>query len=66
MNQDFVDLLRAFTVADVRFQIVGAYALASGRVHRLELAYNGYDSVIPSTVTRNSTTGVSARNTTIV
>ena len=28
MNQDFVDLLRAFTVADVRFLIVGAYALA--------------------------------------
>ena len=28
MNQDFVDLLRAFTVADVRFLIVDAYALA--------------------------------------
>ena len=28
MNQDFVDLLRAFTAADVRFLIVGAYALA--------------------------------------
>jgi hypothetical protein len=28
MNQDFVDLLRAFTGADVRFMIVGAYALA--------------------------------------
>jgi hypothetical protein len=28
MNPDFVDLLRAFTVADVRFLIVGAYALA--------------------------------------
>ena len=28
MNQDFVDLLRAFSVADVRFMIVGAYALA--------------------------------------
>jgi hypothetical protein len=27
MNQDFVDLLRAFSAADVRF-IVGAYALA--------------------------------------
>jgi hypothetical protein len=28
MNQDFVDLLRAFIGADVRFLIVGAYALA--------------------------------------
>jgi hypothetical protein len=28
MNQDFIDLLRAFTVADVRFLVVGAYALA--------------------------------------
>ena len=28
MNQDFVDLLRAFIDADVRFLIVGAYALA--------------------------------------
>ena len=28
MNQDFVDLLRAFVAADVRFLIVGAYALA--------------------------------------
>ena len=28
MNQDFVDLLRAFAGADVRFLIVGAYALA--------------------------------------
>jgi len=28
MNQDFVDLLRAFVAADVRFMIVGAYALA--------------------------------------
>jgi hypothetical protein len=28
MNPDFVDLLRAFTAADVRFLIVGAYALA--------------------------------------
>ena len=28
MNRDFVDLLRAFTDADVRFLIVGAYALA--------------------------------------
>jgi hypothetical protein len=28
MNQDFVDLLRAFAARDVRFLIVGAYALA--------------------------------------
>lgn len=28
MNQDFLDLLRAFIAADVRFLIVGAYALA--------------------------------------
>jgi hypothetical protein len=28
MNADFVDLLRAFIAADVRFLIVGAYALA--------------------------------------
>ena len=28
MNQDFVDLLRAFADAEVRFLIVGAYALA--------------------------------------
>jgi hypothetical protein len=28
MNRDFVDLLRAFAEADVRFLIVGAYALA--------------------------------------
>src|SRR5580765_1346738 len=28
MNQDFADLLHAFIAADVRFLIVGAYALA--------------------------------------
>ena len=28
MNEDFVDLLRAFIDADVRFLVVGAYALA--------------------------------------
>jgi len=28
MNEDFVDLLRAFVAHDVRFLIVGAYALA--------------------------------------
>jgi hypothetical protein len=29
MNQDFVDLLRAFVDAEVRFLVVGAYALAA-------------------------------------
>ena len=28
MNPDFVDLLRSFATAEVRFLIVGAYALA--------------------------------------
>jgi hypothetical protein len=28
MNQDFIDLLRAFVAADVRFLVIGAYALA--------------------------------------
>ena len=28
MNPDFVDLLRAFNAANVRFLVVGAYALA--------------------------------------
>jgi hypothetical protein len=28
MNPDFVDLLRAFVAADVRYLVVGAYALA--------------------------------------
>jgi hypothetical protein len=28
MNQDFVDLLRAFVAHEVRFLVVGAYALA--------------------------------------
>src|SRR5262245_32882903 len=28
MNPDFVDLLQAFVAADVRFLVVGAYALA--------------------------------------
>src|SRR6266851_2407760 len=28
MNPDFVDLLRAFAAAEVRFLVVGAYALA--------------------------------------
>jgi hypothetical protein len=29
MNQDFTDLLRAFVAAEVRFLVVGAYALAA-------------------------------------
>lgn len=29
MNQDFLDLLRAFIAAEVRFLVVGAYALAA-------------------------------------
>jgi len=34
MNPDFIDLLRAFVAADVRFLVVGAYALAfHGRPH---------------------------------
>lgn len=28
MNPDFIDLLRALSAADVRFLVVGAYALA--------------------------------------
>lgn len=28
MNEDFLDLLRSFTNADVRFLVVGAYAIA--------------------------------------
>ena len=38
MNRDFVDLLRAFVEADVRFLVVGAYALAFyGRPARRDL-----------------------------
>lgn len=29
MNRDFIDLLQAFAAADVRFLVVGAYALAA-------------------------------------
>jgi hypothetical protein len=29
MNRDFIDLLQAFAAADVRFMVVGAYALAA-------------------------------------
>jgi hypothetical protein len=42
MNQDFVDLLRAFIAADVRFLIVGAYALAlHGRPARRAISTSG-------------------------
>ena len=40
MNPDFVDLLRAFTAADVRFLVVGAYALA---VHGRPRATGDFD-----------------------
>jgi hypothetical protein len=51
MNQDFVDLLRAFKDADVRFLIVGAYALAHhGRPRAtggdLEVDFIGRDAFI--------------------
>lgn len=35
MNQDFVDRLRAFIDADVRFLVVGVYALAEHRRERV-------------------------------
>src|SRR5947208_1912850 len=40
MNPDFVDLLRAFIAAEVRFLIVGAYALA---LHGRPRATGGLD-----------------------
>jgi hypothetical protein len=46
MNPDFVDLLRAFVEADVRFVIVGAYALA---VHGRPRATGDLDVWIDST-----------------
>jgi hypothetical protein len=46
MNPDFVDLLRAFTAADVRFLIVGAYALA---VHGRPRATDDLDVWIDAT-----------------
>jgi prevent-host-death family protein len=46
MNPDFVDLLRAFTEADVRFMIVGAYALA---VHGRPRATGALDVWIDAT-----------------
>jgi hypothetical protein len=49
MNPDFVDLLRAFLAADVRFLVVGAYALAVHvPVHRrspeFTASYGGHPS----------------------
>jgi len=54
MNPDFVDLLRAFIAADVRFVVVGAYALAiHGRpndvnetAHRVGLTFAGAASCV--------------------
>src|SRR5207249_1975356 len=46
MNPDFVDLLRAFAAADVRFLVVGAYALA---VHGLPRATGDLDVWIDPT-----------------
>jgi hypothetical protein len=46
MNPDFVDLLRAFADADVRFMIVGAYALA---VHGRPRATGALDVWIDAT-----------------
>jgi hypothetical protein len=46
LNQDFVDLLRAFAAADVRFLVVGAYALA---VHGLPRATGDLDVWIDPT-----------------
>jgi hypothetical protein len=46
LHQDFVDLLRAFAAADVRFLVVGAYALA---VHGLPRATGDLDVWIDPT-----------------
>jgi hypothetical protein len=47
MNPDFVDLLRAFIAADVRFLVVGAYALA---VHGRPRATGDLDIWIDATL----------------
>jgi hypothetical protein len=46
LHQDFVDLLRAFAAADVRFLVVGAYALA---LHGLPRATGDLDVWIDPT-----------------
>lgn len=46
MNQDFVDLLRAFVAHDVRFLVVGAYALG---VHGRPRATDDLDVWIDAT-----------------
>jgi hypothetical protein len=55
MNQDFLDLLRALSAHDVRFMIVGAYALA---VHGRPRATGDLDIWIDATP--NNATGVMA------
>jgi hypothetical protein len=60
MNQDFVDLLRAFVDHDVRFMVVGAYALAihgrpraTGRIDMLtDLTGLTFDEAWPGRITR--------------
>lgn len=46
MNQDFVDLLRALSAAEVRFLVVGAYALA---VHGRPRATGDLDVLVEPT-----------------
>jgi hypothetical protein len=46
MNQDFVDLLRSFIAHDVRFLVVGAYALA---VHGRPRATGDFDVWVDAT-----------------
>jgi len=46
MNQDFVDLLRSFIAHDVRFLVVGAYALA---VHGRPRATGDLDAWVDAT-----------------
>ncbi|HHQ48202.1 MAG TPA: hypothetical protein ENK19_04880 [Acidobacteria bacterium] len=51
LNQDFLDLLRAFTQAGVRFVVVGAHALA---VHGIPRATGDLDVLVePSTENAN-------------
>jgi hypothetical protein len=52
MNPDFVDLLRAFRAAEVRFLVAGAYALA---VHGRPRATGDLDVWVDATRQRNFT-----------
>ena len=52
MNPDFVDLLRAFIAADVRFLIVGAYALALHGKPRATGALDVWIDATPDNATR--------------